>query len=118
MWRSPFLRNFSIKIIGTNKLSELHNDDHFAKSQVKSMISYLSLFKESSLLISMDDKAKVKVGVPCISHLVKSRKFFPKNQGPETLDHDFPIDNGFLIIPSGKYNQLYLNNNISRLFRA
>jgi len=50
----------------------------------------------------MDDKAKVKVGVPAVSKFVKPRKYFEINHGPVTPDHDFPIGQRFLIIPSGK----------------
>jgi len=71
---------------------------------MKYLISFLSSFKEQSLLFSMDDKAKVKVGVPCISHLAKSRKFFQNGKGPETTDHDFPLTNGLLLTPSGLIN--------------
>jgi hypothetical protein len=65
-------------------------------------MTYLALHKQNSSLISMDDKAKIKIGIPCVSHLVKSRKFFNKDLQPLTMDHDFPIANGMLIIPSGK----------------
>jgi len=84
-----------------NNLTKLHEDDHYAKAQTKYLISYLSMFKEDSLLFSIDDKAKVKIGVPCVSHLVKSRKFFLREFGPKTMDHDFPLANGLLIVPSG-----------------
>lgn len=90
-----------INIIGMNKIADLHDDDRFAKAQVKYLISYLSSFEQDSLLISMDDKAKVKIGIPCISHHVKSRKYFVKGTEPETSDHDFPLANGLLIVPSG-----------------
>jgi len=87
--------------LGTNKIIDLHNDDHMAKAQVKYLMSFLSLFKEESLLLSIDDKAKVRIGISCISHHVKSKKFFKRNHGPQTTDHDFPLTNGLLIVPSG-----------------
>ena len=89
--------------LGVNNLSVLHADDQYAKAQVKYLIAYLSMYHEDSLLFSMDDKAKVKIGVPCISHLVKSRKYFKRQEGPQTSDHDFPLLNRLLIIPSGTY---------------
>ena len=66
------------------------------------------MYKDKVMLFSMDDKAKVKVGVPCISHLVKSRKFFMKDLGPQTTDHDFFLANGLLLIPSGTNSKFYI----------
>lgn len=65
------------------------------------VIGFLSLFKDFSMLLSIDDKAKVKIGVPGVSHLVKSKKYFLSNLGPQTEDHDFPIGSRLLIIPFG-----------------
>jgi hypothetical protein len=99
-------------------LTELHEDDHFAKAQAKYLIAFLSMFKEDALLLSIDDKAKIKVGIPCISHHVKSRKYFSKELGPQTPDHDFPLTNGLLIVPSGisLYNiSLYNSKNTSNI---
>ena len=81
-------------------------DDHFCKAQVKCVINYLShlssqLGIKDILLLSADDKAKVKVGVPAVSKFVKSRKFFEIGKGPKTPDHDFPVGQRLLIIPSG-----------------
>ena len=63
-------------LIGENTLCEMHEDDHFAKAQVKYLMTYLTHNKQTSLLISMDDKAKIKIGIPCVSHHVKSRRYF------------------------------------------
>jgi len=93
------------RYLGENSLNELHDDDHYAKAQVKYLMAYLSMIDNNdTLLLSIDDKAKLKLGIPSISHHVKSRKYFVKDLGPQTSDHDFPIDNGMLLVPSGIIN--------------
>ena len=99
----------TIKIfkLGENTLSKLNEDDHYCKAQAKYMMNYLTYvsnnFNDTALLLSMDDKSKVKIGVAAVSRFVHSRKYFYSDNGPKTLDHDFPISSKYLIIPSGKF---------------
>ena len=53
------------------------------------------------MLLSIDDKAKVKVGIPAVSRFVHSKKYYTITKGPQTFDHDFPIGNKYLLVPSG-----------------
>ena len=57
--------------------------------------------KKDCLLLSIDDKCKVKIGVPAVSRYVKLRKYFETTQAPKTPDHDFPLGTKYLIVPSG-----------------
>jgi len=61
------------------------------------------------LLLSVDDKAKVKVGIPAVSKYIFSRKYFEVNHKMKINDHDFPIGAGFLIVPSGNSYLINLN---------
>jgi len=61
----------------------------------------------------VDDKAKIPIGVPAVSKLVKSKKYFIKGKGPVTPDHDFPLSNELKITPSG-YLELIPNNKIEQ----
>ena len=58
---------------------------------------------ENILALSIDDKAKVKIGVPAVSRYVHSRKYFEIHNEPTTPDHGFPIGEKLLITPSGNY---------------
>ena len=66
----------------------------------------MSEFSECTTLISIDDKAKVKIGIPAVSKFVYSRKYFIEGKGPHIHDHDFPIGSKCLIIPSGFFSIL------------
>jgi len=52
-------------------------------------------------LISKDEKAKAKIGVSTIFKYIHSNKYYEISAGPKVFDHDFPIGNGYLIVPSG-----------------
>lgn len=95
-------------MLGENTLTKIHTDDHYCKCQVKYIFNYLSHIAKSQenakvLILSIDDKAKVKVGNPAVSRFVHSKKYFKVSNGPRTADHDFPIGSKFLLIPSGSY---------------
>ena len=82
-------------------MTDYHQDEHICKTQIKYMINFLSLFNDCSCLISVDDKAKIKVGPPSVSRYVHSSKYFLSKDSPQTKDHDYPIAERFLITPSG-----------------
>ena len=85
----------------------MHGDDHYCKAQIKTVINFVSIIaqnhniKDQCLLLSIDDKSKVKIGVPAVSRHVKLRKFFDLSNPPQTPDHDFPFGKKYLIVPSG-----------------
>jgi len=97
--------------LGKNTDTKFHPEDHYCKAQIKSVMNYLALIKDKYciddiLILSIDDKAKIKIGVPAVSRYVHSRKYFEIHNEPTTPDHDFPISEKLLITPSG--NQLIL----------
>ena len=49
---------------------------------------------------SLDNKAKVKVGVLAVSRYCQIRRFFRQGEEPIYRDHDFPVP-GYLLSPSG-----------------
>jgi len=82
---------------------------------MKYVVNYLSHLSsqcdiKNILLFSVDDKAKVKIGIPAVSKFVKSQKFFEVGKGPKTPDHDFPVGERLLIIPSGNLILIILNH--------
>ena len=106
------------KFGGENTLTKLHGDDHYCKTQIKLIINFISTIsdklnmKKECLLLSIDDKCKVKIGVPAVSRHVKLRKYFEiAKGGPQTSDHDFPLGKKYLIIPSG-YLELDVSHDI------
>ena len=54
------------------------------------------------LILSMDDKSKVKIGVPAVSRYVHSKHYFLKGKESHLPDHDFSIGKKYLISVSGK----------------
>jgi hypothetical protein len=115
---------FNVRTIGgENTLTYAHEDDHYAKAQVKSIFTFVGLLyqalggnfhsEEANLVVafSVDDKAKVKVGIPAVSHYVFSKKYFKTDSGPKTSDHTFPLGLRYLIVPSGIYQSIitYVN---------
>ena len=78
-----------------------HPNSQYAKAKIKYCYNFATYFKEKFLFFSCDDKSKIKVGIPAVSKFVFSRRYFTKENKPETPDHDFPIGNKYLITPSG-----------------
>ena len=56
------------------------------------------LFNDNLKIISMDDKAKVKVGGPAVSKYHRLKRLFPSSDNPNYSDHDFPVSGYFLNI--------------------
>jgi hypothetical protein len=107
------------KLPGENTLTKLHADDHYCKAQVKMVINFISYIakkfnmKDQCLIMSVDDKAKVKIGIPAVSKHVKLRKFFELSKSPKLPDHDFPFGKKYLLVPSGYLELDLMNEEIS-----
>ena len=77
-----------------------HPDAHHAASLVRFVMEFGALFVDFVDVISIDDKAKIKVGTAAVSRYHQMCMFFLEIDMPNLLDHDFP-DPGSLITPSG-----------------
>ena len=79
----------------------MNEDQHWARAQITYIYSLLDYCAEKSVILSMDDKAKVDLGKTAVSKYVKVSKLFLKRGKSSLPDHDFPISEKFKIIPSG-----------------
>ena len=55
-------------------------------------------------ILSMDDMAKIKVGIPPVSRYHQVRRLFASTHMPNLSDHDFPVPNYLLSV----YGYMYL----------
>ena len=83
-----------------NTLRKGHPDAHHAASLVRFVMEFGALFADFVDVISIDDKAKIKIGTAAVSRYHQMCRFFLEIDMPNLLDHDFP-DPGSLITPSG-----------------
>ena len=81
-----------------NSYSELHPDAHYLFERNKMRREMAVLFNDNLKIISMDDKAKVKVGAPAVSRYHRLKRLFPSSDNPNYSDHDFPVSGYFLNI--------------------
>lgn len=75
-----------------------HQDHHYCSSLVASVNELFEEFGE--LRVSCDDKNKINVGTPAVSHYHQISSFFMVGSSPNLPDHDFPYANS-KIVPSG-----------------
>ena len=87
--------------VGTkqNSYREFHADAHyfFARNKMRRELGTLLSGKIS--VVSVDDIAKVKVGVPAVSRYHQINRVFPEKDGPVLNDHNFRVP-GYLISAS------------------
>ena len=67
----------------------------------------VSLFSNSTGILSMDNMARIKVGPPAVSRYHQLEKIFPTNHQLNFSEHDFPIP-GYFLSPS---EYMFLGNN-------
>ncbi len=79
----------------------LHSDIHFAAAQVSYAAEFTALHPEETLLLSCDDKNKLTLGLPPVHRLNHDRKFYPKKDQPNFMDHDFPVGAKKKLTPEG-----------------
>ena len=58
------------------------------------------MFSRSAFILSTDDMAKIKFGLPIVSRYHQVRKMFMKDDNMNLPDYDFPIP-GYLLNTSG-----------------
>src|SRR6266542_589475 len=75
-----------------------HPDSHYCLASVKGAKQFASTFADVSVVISQDDKAKIRLRVPAVGrtfHILQS-----VNEPTIVADHDFPMGFGQKLIPS------------------
>ena len=73
-----------------NSKCKSHPDFHITCAQVNYVQELAGLYDDECISLSCDNKAKIPIGIPAVSHYVRSRKFHLIDQAPRLLDHDFP----------------------------
>ena len=96
---------------GSTDLSFDSIEQHWARTQITYLYSILSHSDQQSLIISLDDKAKVDIGKQAVSKYVKGNKFYLKDKQVRLPDHDFPLAQRYKITPSG-YLQMIPNKEL------
>jgi len=77
-----------------------HPDFHYTCSQVNLVNQMAHLCEQNTLMMSVDNKNKVEVGIPATSRRTNIRTFHMVDQAPIYNDHDFPNPNAKLV-PAG-----------------
>ena len=67
---------------------------------IEESLQFAMHFEDECMILSCDDMNEVNVGTLAVSSYHQLKKFFPKDDQPNYLDHDFPIP-GDKFIPSG-----------------
>lgn len=85
-----------------NDVRKKNDNAHFYSARVKYCLEAASMFSDISIVMSVDNKNKVKVGstTPAVDRRISVRRIFPLDDAPRYLDHDFPTP-GYLITPCG-----------------
>ncbi len=77
-----------------------HEDLHFERSQLSYIAEASSRYEKDVIMVSVDDKNKINVGILAVSRYHQISRFFMADDQPQYSDHDFPYPNS-KIIPSG-----------------
>ncbi|CAF2854670.1 unnamed protein product [Rotaria sp. Silwood2] len=87
-----------------NTKCQNHPDFQITCALVNYVQELASLYNDECISLSCDNKAKIPIGTPAVSHYVRSRKFHLIDQAPNLPDHDFPKP-GIKITPSSEIEQ-------------
>jgi hypothetical protein len=82
---------------------------HYCHAQVKLVLELFFKFSHSSMVLSYDNKNRVKIGLPAVSRLNKAKRWFMESDRPKLPTHDYPKP--FKIIPS-VYLELKFRENV------
>ena len=99
-----------------NSYRELHIDAYYLFAHKKFRREFVSMFPRSASILSTDDMAKIKVGLPAVSRYHQVRKMFMKDDNMNPLDHDFLIPGyllntlGYVWLQNNPQNQTPVNN--------
>ena len=83
-----------------NDVSKEHPDSHEYAAQKKHIEHFAARHSEKVTIISGDSKNKVHIGGQAVSRYHQLRSFFPIDDSPNFMDHDFPTPS-YLIEPDG-----------------
>jgi len=75
-----------------------HPDSHYCLTSVKGAKQFASTFADVSVVISQDDKAKIRLGVSAVGRTFHTLQSV--NEPTTVADHDFPMGFGQKLIPS------------------
>src|SRR6266542_5951120 len=75
-----------------------HVDEHYCLASVKAARVFFEVFADEAIIISQDDKAKVRLGIPTVGHTFKTIQSV--NEPVTVKDHDFPTSSKMKLIPS------------------
>ncbi len=76
--------------------------DDFYSALVRYVMELAAKFHTSSIIYSVDNKNKIKLGnqISSVDRRLKINRFFPTSDKPNLSDHDFPTP-GYYIVPCG-----------------
>ncbi|XP_054766021.1 uncharacterized protein LOC129272973 [Lytechinus pictus] len=79
-----------------------NDNSHFYASRVRYCMEMAAKLGDKALVFSADNKNKVRVGATtlAVDRRITIKRFYPVNDAPQYLDHDFPTP-GYAITPSG-----------------
>lgn len=83
-----------------------NDNSHFYAARVRYCLEMAAMLGDQALVYSADNKNKIRVGddTLAVDRRIKINRFFPVDDSPSYLDHDFPVP-GYALTPSG-YLQL------------
>ncbi|KAJ8027303.1 hypothetical protein HOLleu_32412 [Holothuria leucospilota] len=84
-----------------NDVRKENMDGHYYASRVRYRLEFGTKFEDETLMLSADCMNKVNIGGLAVSRYHHLRRFFPAEDLPNFLDHDFPVSKGYKITPSG-----------------
>ncbi|KAJ8038946.1 hypothetical protein HOLleu_16515 [Holothuria leucospilota] len=68
---------------------------------IRYRMEFMTQFWRNSVALSSDTMNKLCIGTLAVSRYHQLRRYFPVNDTPDYLDHDFPVGNGYKITPVG-----------------
>ena len=82
------------------KEKQLHPDFHSTCAQVSIVNQMAHICRDNTLVMPVDNKNKVEVGIPATSRRTQIRSFHMVNQSPVYNDHNFP-NQDCKLVPAG-----------------
>nr|XP_054755523.1 uncharacterized protein LOC129261486 [Lytechinus pictus] len=85
-----------------NSARKPNDNSHFYAARVRYSLEMASKFSEFVQVYSADNKNKIRIGdcTLAVDRRIRINRFFPVNDAPRYMDHDFPTP-GYLLTPSG-----------------
>jgi hypothetical protein len=74
---------------------------HYCLAKVKMLRESFGAFAGESFVVSMDDMAKLDVGIPATSQYHRLNALISPSKLPQFLDHSFPVGSMYKVTPCG-----------------